>query len=201
MALFANEDKFNKEFFAVSKETGIPVSVLKGFTAAESNFNPKAYRAEPHIKDASRGLMQILNRTAQAVGFRGNPEQLFTPVVGLRFGAKYLRGLVAKYPDLSAAIASYNMGSPRPANKSTPIIKKLFGEPGPGWIYANQPYVDRVAAYIAYYQTFERPDPARRASIVDMIKKKDLTTLHGWLRNPLFPFPEVRDLVPASPGS
>lgn len=200
MALFSGEAKFNKEFLAVSKETGVPVSLLKGLAAAESAFNPSAMRSEPHIRDASRGLLQILERTAKGVGFQGDPAQLFTPVVGLRYGAKYLRELLERYPDVTQAIASYNMGSPRPArdNKSGSILRKLYPNPDATWVYANQPYVDKVAAYVAYYQTFDQGDTpdalARRARIVDLIKKKDYATPRALLKNP---FLLSREAVPA----
>lgn len=188
MGLFAKENDFNAEFLKVSQEIGVPVSVLKGVAAMESNFMPKAFREEPQISDASRGLMQILYKTAQGVGFTGAPDLLFDPLTNIRYGGKFLAGLLKKYPDLSDAVASYNMGFPRKAGSTTPIITKIYGTPAADWIYANQPYVDRVMAYIAYFQTFENGDGAAHAKIEDLIKKKTIGRRHVWPLNPWWDF-------------
>lgn len=185
--LFQNESTYNAEFLKASQATGVPVSVIKGVAAVESAFNAKAFRDEPKIGDASYGLMQILYKTAKGMGYQGAPAGLADPAVNALYGAKYLRGLLAKHSDLSAAVASYNMGFPRRAHATTPTIVGIYGQPQPDWIYANEPYVRRVLAYIAYYQTFERPDEKKRAVILDLIKKKDLATPRAMLQNPLFP--------------
>lgn len=188
--IWPNENTFNKNFLPVAVEIGVPVSVLKGVAAMESAFNPKAYRAEPQINDASYGLMQILHKTAAGVGYTGAPDGLFDPATNIKYGGVYLAGLLKKYPDLSAAVASYNMGRPRKASETTDIIKKIYPATDAEratWVYANQPYVDRVMSYIAYFQTFERPDPTRRAQIVDFIKKKITVQQAPWPRNPWYP--------------
>lgn len=195
--IWPNENAFNKEFLSASQETNIPVSTLKGFAAMESAFNPKAYRLEASINDASYGLMQILNRTAQGVGFTGTPDQLYDPLTNVRYGAKFLQGLLKKYPDLSQAVAAYNMGSPRKASATTPAIVAIYGQPTADWVYANQPYVDRVMSYIAYFQTFEDGDANRRAQIADLIKKKITTGPLLWPKNPWFRF----FAGPHSPGA
>lgn len=185
--LFPKESDFDQDFLAVSLENGIPVSTLKGFAGMESAFNPQAYREEKGIGDASYGLMQILNGTAKSVGFTGQPADLFNPRTNLKYSAKFLSGLLKKYPDLSQAVASYNMGRPRKASETTDVIKAIYGAPAPNWTYANQPYVDRVMSYIAYFQTFEDNDAAKRAVILDAIKKKIINSPLSMPRNPWFP--------------
>lgn len=175
--LFPKENDFDFAFLSASQGSGVPLSVLKGFAALESAFDPKSYRYEPHIDDASYGLMQTLYKTAKAEGYRDQPEGLFDPATSTKYGALFLAKLLKKYPVLSDAVASYNMGFPRSAERTTPLIKKLYGEPKPGWKYANQPYVDRVLAYIAYYQALENADRAAAAEIEDLLKKKDWPTL------------------------
>lgn len=172
MGLFADEDTYNDEILAAAVATKIPVSSLKGIMAMESQFDPNAYRDEPDIQDGSRGLMQILYKTAKGVGFDGDPDDLFDPATGALFGAKFFAQLVARYPNYLDAVASYNMGSPRAAGNTTPTIVGIYGQPGPDWTYANQPYVDRVAAYTAYYQAVENNDAAKAATVLDLIKKK-----------------------------
>lgn len=172
MTLFSRENDFNAEFLKAATELRLPVSSLKGLAAMESAFNPKAYRAEPQIQDGSHGLMQILFRTAKGAGFTGSADDLFDPLTNIRWGGKYFAGLVAKYPKYLDAVASYNMGYPRKASATTKTIIGIYGEPKPDWVYANQPYVDRVAAYTAYYQAVENGDTAKAASVLDAIKKK-----------------------------
>ncbi len=176
--LFPHENDFNKEFLSAAVAVKIPVSSLKGLAAMESAFNPAAYREEAAIKDASYGLMQILFRTAQSVGFTGKPEELFDAGTNLSWGSKFFAGLVKRYPAYLDAVAAYNMGSPRKAKDLKPgtgtydTIVRIYGKPGPDWVYQNQPYVDRVASYTAYYQAVEDGRMADAAAIEDAIKKK-----------------------------
>lgn len=175
MTLFDAENTFDAEILRAANATGVPVAALKGLIGVESAFKPKAFRAEPQINDGSRGLMQILYRTARAVGYKGTEQGLFDPATNVLHGAKFFRDLLLKYKNLPDAVASYNMGHPRPASKTTPTIIKIYGTPQPDWVYANQPYVNRVLAYIAYYQTFEKNDAQARAAILDLIKKKSVS--------------------------
>lgn len=210
MSLFADENKFDHEILRAANATGVPVAVLKGLIGVESAFKPKAFRAEPQINDASRGLMQILYRTAKAVGYTGTEEGLFDPTANVLHGAKFFRDLMLKHKNLPAAVASYNMGYPRPASKTTPTIIKIYGTPAPDWTYANQPYVNRVLAYIAYFQTFEKNDAQARAALLDLIKKKVFppppsallpsTSPDGrFLHNPPAPPPRPDPSLSASP--
>lgn len=181
--LFANEDKYNAEILRASVESGTPYSVLKGFVALESAFDAKAYRYEAHINDASYGLAQILVRTARGVGFQGEPAELFDPYKSVLYGGKFIRQLAKKYSNVLDLIAAYNMGYPRKIRETTQHIAALYKypieyreKPPVGWVYANEPYVRRVASYIAYYQAREKNDVARAEEILGLIKKKELTT-------------------------
>jgi hypothetical protein len=170
--LFKNENLYSKELLQASQEEGVPMSVLKGFFALESQFNASSYRFEPHINDASYGISQILYNTAKGLGYKGTPEGLFDPYTSAKYGARFLANLHKKYPDTMDVIAAYNMGWPRPAARTTRIIIGIYGEPGPDWKYANQPYVDRVASYVAYYEAVERRDEARANEIAQILRKK-----------------------------
>jgi len=150
---FKNENLYNTELLFVAKKYSLPYATLKGLCALESEgFIARSYRAEPAINDASYGLMQLLMGTARGLGYSGDAEGLYNPQVSLDLGAKFLKQLVDKYSSMPDAIASYNMGYPRPASKTTPHIIELYGKPDATWIYANQPYVDRVMAYATFYQ-------------------------------------------------
>ena len=156
---------------------GIPFALAKGLVSVESRFDANAWRAEPHLgpTEGSRGLMQILERTAKGVGFAGDPRGLFDPNINLRYGLKFFAELLSK-PTYSVAdaIASYNMGSPRPAAKTTPLITRLYGAPKPDWVYANEPYVRRVLMNAAFYLAEEQGNAAAMEAIRGIVKKKRL---------------------------
>lgn len=66
--------------------------LLEAVAMTESSGDPMALREEPQIDDRSRGLMQILERTATGLGF---PEiedfdRLFDPDVSVLYGAKLI---------------------------------------------------------------------------------------------------------------
>lgn len=134
---------------------GVPPAIVLATMAAESAFKERAYRAEPHINDASRGLMQILFRTAQGLGYRGTPDGLYDPAVNIALGTQYLAdGLEIKNGDVWAAVSRYNNGNGRRATKPTAVCMwrradKSCGEyfnAQPGQ-FLNQPYVDRVQGF------------------------------------------------------
>ncbi|MEM5807419.1 MAG: transglycosylase SLT domain-containing protein [Candidatus Aenigmatarchaeota archaeon] len=141
--IFKNENLYDKQIENVSKKFNVPVPLIKAFIAIESGFNPNAYRYEEHRKDASYGLMQILYQTAKGFGFKGLPQDLYNPDVNIYWASQYIAYLYKRFGNLPDTFASYNMGLPRPASKTTNIITKIYGKPQPNWKYANQPYVDK----------------------------------------------------------
>jgi len=83
----------------------------------ESNFDARAYRAEPRLNDASRGLMQVLLSTARDRGFDGPPEGLFDPETNIRAGMAQLRWIwdyladrLGEVPSDAQWIGAYNAG-------------------------------------------------------------------------------------------
>lgn len=96
----------------------------------ESSGEPDAFRYEPvfyetYIRDnpkataaiygplaaCSFGLLQIMLETACEIGYVGPPHALFTPAIGLEWGARYLRKLMDMYgDDVERALAAYNGG-------------------------------------------------------------------------------------------
>lgn len=131
---------------------GVPLPIVLGVIATESNFNPRAYRAEPAIGDASRGLMQLLYRTARSLGFRGTTDELYDPAANIALGTQYLAdGLEVHRGDIWAAVSRYNNGSGKRATKVTTVCewRRADGSCGssftaqPGQFF-NQRYVDKV---------------------------------------------------------
>lgn len=136
-----------------------PVALVMGMIAVESGFKATAYRAEPAINDASRGLMQILLRTAQAVGFKGEANALYDPATNVRYGMSYLRDSIRAHGgDVWAGVSAYNNGSGKRATRDlqTCAWRKADGSCGEYFNikagqFLNQPYVDKVMAKAALF--------------------------------------------------
>lgn len=128
------------DIIKVASETyKIDPDLIRAIISVESGWNPKAYRAEPQIKDASYGLMQVLHGTGKTVS--NNPSlttaQLYQPTVNILIGTKYLKQLSDRYNYyLDDVIAGYNAGS---------AIKKLG-------FYINQGYITKVKMWLFFYK-------------------------------------------------
>jgi len=111
---YAHEHDFDAIIDSASAEYNVPVALIKAIIAQESNFLAKAYRAEPQIGDASRGLMQLLYGTAKNLGFTGQPDDLYDPSTNIRLGTKYLADNInfaaANGYGVDSAISAYNGG-------------------------------------------------------------------------------------------
>lgn len=89
---------------------GVPYGLILAIMAVESAGNPRAYRYEKHLRDASRGLMQMLCSTARKMGLRQSCDALYNPEVSIKYGAKFLRYLYDRLRDWIWVIAAYNAG-------------------------------------------------------------------------------------------
>jgi soluble lytic murein transglycosylase-like protein len=90
---------------------------VEAIAEIESSFDPRAYRAEPRIGDASIGLMQTLYSVARQHGYTGAPEGLFDPETSVRLGMKHLRwtyntlrSWMNREPTKEEWIGGYNAG-------------------------------------------------------------------------------------------
>lgn len=89
--------------------------------------------ANPRRLASSYGLLQILYVVALDRGYRGDPEGLFVPEVGLSFGCAQLKYFLTwAKGDITSALAAYNGG----AHGNGPDVASK----------RNQPYVDKVIA-------------------------------------------------------
>jgi soluble lytic murein transglycosylase-like protein len=143
-----------------ARNTGLPFALIKGMVEVESAFNPKAFRREVAINDASRGLMQLLFRTAKMIEPNLSPDDLFDPSLNIRIGAEYLRRQIARYGGKRwHGVSAYNAGTARIATAPTTIclardqvtgrcIHQWTAQPGD---FLNQPYVDKVKTAMAKY--------------------------------------------------
>ena len=153
---------------------------------------------QPGDTDASRGLMQTTQAAALRVGWPSGQsfDKLFDPAVSIDYGAReiayYLanprRNMGPKTQGMDVpptdrtrdAVAAYNMGWPRSIRYTTAFIAAIYAypmtyatDPPPGWVYANQPYVDRVISYAALYDADLRGDKVSVADAVRLLKAKD----------------------------
>lgn len=95
---------FEKIIRAAAERYGLDADLIHCVVAVESNFNAKAVSP----KRAS-GLMQLLPQTAAHYGVKN----IFDPEENVNAGTRYLKELLAKYHDLTLALAAYNAGPER----------------------------------------------------------------------------------------
>jgi soluble lytic murein transglycosylase-like protein len=142
--MFANEALFDPHIREASAKFGVEVPIIKAIIAAESSFNPLAFNPEPGTEgEESYGLMQILSRTARALGFDGPRQELLVPRTNIFLGVKLLRELFGRYREIDKVIAAYNAGRPRES------------EDRPGE-FTNQEYVNRVLAFLPQFEGAEK---------------------------------------------
>jgi soluble lytic murein transglycosylase-like protein len=119
--MWNREDDFNLEISEAARKWGIPAPAIKATIAKESGFDPGARRKDPTA--TSRGLMQLIETTARALGFVpssfGDDDTrtggLYDPGVSIELGTKNLAQLRRRYPGegWDAIYAAYNSGRVR----------------------------------------------------------------------------------------
>lgn len=147
--------------------------LLSAMIKVESNRYPFAIRIEPHLKKAnwyiralygvtiiqdyhycSFGPMQIMFATARSIGFMGKAFELMNPDTNIKYGAKFLKGLLKKYnksnmsiqQEIMDAVSAYNQGNNRFFDINKNGIKDMDEK------YRNQTYVDKVMEYYLDYE-------------------------------------------------
>lgn len=176
--LFPNEDAYDGVIVPIARQYGVPAGLVKAVIAHESRFVPTAIRGEPHLGDASRGLMQLLSRTARdELGFTGDVDALLEPGVNIPLGVRYLALQRSRAGgEWAAAVSAYN-GGYRPdigfGRRATRPLRICLRRNAAGACtllrdvpvgeFANQPYVDAVLEYWDAYRGLEAapvPPPA-----------------------------------------
>ena len=179
--IFPRDSDFDTLIQAASVKYRVPVPLIKAVIAQESNFNPRAYRGEAKLGDASRGLMQMLHSTARNLGYTGPAGDdarktggMYDPATAIEYGTKFLAGLLTRTGGkIPEAISAYNGGF-RPelgfgarATKQVTVclardgqgkcIRTFTAKPG---MFGNQPHVDKVMGYLKRYSPpSAAPDP------------------------------------------
>lgn len=113
----------------VAAEFSLDPNLVEAVAHQESAFRTDAFRFEPafyerylkHLPEyrdaiprrvsSSYGLLQVLFATARDYGYIGEPEELFQPAVGIKWGCYILSQLIRWADrDLTKALGAYNGG-------------------------------------------------------------------------------------------
>lgn len=143
-------------------------ALIKAVIAAESSWNPNAYRAEPHINDASYGLMQILLGTAREMMPKAIAADLYVPGTNIRLGTRYLAAQLQRF-GWPGGIYAYN-GGPGNVSRNTvpestlttyfPTVDAYYA-----WYLVNDPALSGGGAGDPY--PFPRRDRERMVGLAD----------------------------------
>lgn len=166
---------------AAATRHGVDPWLVMALIAQESNWRPSARRAEPKIKDASYGLMQLLGGTATGLGYTGPIGDrtlltgLYDPATNIDLGAKLVAHLWHQTGGaMSCTVSAYNggyrpaMGFGVPAAKPLTICLARDQKTGactvlhevPVGSFSNQGYVDAVLAHYRAWAPSDRPSAA-----------------------------------------
>lgn len=108
-------------------------AVIKAVIMAESGFNPRVVS-----RAGARGLMQLMPRTASALGV----EDALDPQANIMAGTRYLKKLMNRFDnDIELALAAYNAGSRN--------VRKHNGIPP---FKATHRYIAKIKVYYQHYQ-------------------------------------------------
>jgi len=108
-------------------------AIIQAIIMAESSYNPKAIS-----RRGAKGLMQLMPRTARALGVKNS----FNPEHNINGGVKYFKQLLNQFDgDLKLALAAYNAGSRK--------VRRYKGVPP---FKATHRYIKKVFEYHRYYR-------------------------------------------------
>lgn len=127
------EKRFHPIIAKAAAKYRVDPALVKAIIMAESGFQPNATS-----KKGAMGLMQLMPRTAKAMGVMDT----FDPRVNIEAGVKYFKSLLKRYDgDVKLALAAYNAGSRE--------VKKYSGIPP---FRATHRYIKKVYRYYHHYR-------------------------------------------------
>lgn len=127
------EGPFHPIILRAADRYRVDSALIMAIIMAESSYNPKAVS-----KRGARGLMQLMPKTAEALGVGDS----FDPEHNINAGVKYFRKLLNQFNgDVRLALAAYNAGSGK--------VRQYRGVPP---FRATRHYIRRVFEYHEYYK-------------------------------------------------
>lgn len=127
------EQFFTPIIVQAANQHDIDPALIKAIIMAESGYNPQAVS-----KKGAKGLMQLMPKTAEALGV----EDLFNPRHNINGGVKYFKHLLGLFEgDIELALAAYNAG-----------IRRVREHQGIPPIGATKYYIDKVFEYYDHYK-------------------------------------------------
>jgi hypothetical protein len=128
-----SEHVFHPIIVAAAKRYRLEPALVKAIIFAESGYNPKATS-----KRGAQGLMQLMPKTAKALGVKNS----YNPAENITGGVKYFRRLVDKFNgNIKLALAAYNSGSKN--------VRKYQGVPP---FKETRNYIRKVFKYYKHYK-------------------------------------------------
>lgn len=154
--MFRNENKWDREIREASTAfPSVPVYIVKAVIAQESRFNETAYNPEKGKPTGpSRGLMQMTERTARALGYGGTVENLMLPAINIYYGTQLLSENFRRAGNWPGTVSAYNGGFRSALGFGTPMRRtgvRCMGRIVPIGEFCNQTHVDKVLRYAAYF--------------------------------------------------
>jgi hypothetical protein len=127
------ERRFHPIILEAANRHQIDPDLVRAIIMVESSYNPKAIS-----KKGAQGLMQLMPRTAEALGV----EDVFDPEHNINGGVKYFKQLLIQFDgDIKLALAAYNAGSGN--------VRRYQGIPP---FKATKHYVKKVFEYYHSYK-------------------------------------------------
>jgi Transglycosylase SLT domain/Domain of unknown function (DUF4124) len=139
--------RYSEEIREIAARHGVNADLVEAVIRVESAFNPRAVSNK-----GAQGLMQLMPRTASALGVRN----VFDPYQNIDGGVRHLRYLLDRYPgNVSLALAAYNAGEKAvdhyrgipPYAETTQYVQRILGQSpavaGSGTGSALYRYVER----------------------------------------------------------
>ena len=125
--------RYSEEIREIAARHGVNAHLVEAVIRVESAFNPRAVSNK-----GAQGLMQLMPRTASALGVRN----VFDPYQNIEGGVRHLRYLLDRYPgNVPLALAAYNAGEKAvdsyrgvpPYAETTQYVQRILGQnPGVG---------------------------------------------------------------------
>jgi len=120
--------RYSEEIREIAARHGVDADLVEAVIRVESAFNPRAVSNK-----GAQGLMQLMPRTASALGVRN----VFDPYQNIEGGVRHLRYLLDRYPgNVPLALAAYNAGEKAvdqyrgipPYGETTQYVQKILGQ-------------------------------------------------------------------------